>query len=112
MNLKETQKECHEISKASGWWDDAETRDIMATLTANVHGEVSEMWEEHRAGRQPKSIWIAQSGKPEGIPIEMADIIIRLFDTAEYFEINLEKAIKMKMSYNRTRSYRHGNKIA
>lgn len=48
--------------------------------------------------------------KPEGIPSEMADIVIRVFDYCGYAGIDLEKAIAEKMEYNRTRPFKHGGK--
>ena len=36
-----------------------------------------------------------------GFSIELADLIIRVLDMAELFEINMEKAIKLKMEYNK-----------
>lgn len=48
--------------------------------------------------------------KPEGIPSELADAVIRIFDMCGYYGIDLEKAIDEKMAYNKTRSYKHGGK--
>ena len=50
--------------------------------------------------------------KPEGFPIELADILIRVFDLAEAWDIDLEAALQEKMAYNETRAYRHGGKYA
>ena len=41
---------------------------------------------------------------------EIADAIIRLFDIAGVWEINLDWWIKSKMAYNETRPYKHGKK--
>lgn len=48
--------------------------------------------------------------KPEGIPSEMADIIIRVLDICADREIDIATAIADKMAYNETRAYRHGGK--
>ena len=50
--------------------------------------------------------------KPEGVPIELADLIIRVLDTCEQYGIDIEAAIEMKIKYNETREYRHGGKLA
>lgn len=49
--------------------------------------------------------------KPEGVPSEIADIVIRCADVAERCGFDLEAAIIEKMAYNKTRSYRHGGKV-
>jgi NTP pyrophosphatase (non-canonical NTP hydrolase) len=41
---------------------------------------------------------------------ELADILIRLLDTAYWREIDLAEAYERKMQFNRTRPYRHGDK--
>lgn len=46
--------------------------------------------------------------KPEGVPSEMADIIIRVLDACAAWGINIEEALGEKLEYNRTRSYKHG----
>jgi hypothetical protein len=48
--------------------------------------------------------------KPEGIPSELADIVIRVMDICGYYGIDLEAAITEKMEYNRNRPIRHGGK--
>ena len=50
------------------------------------------------------------NGKPEGIPIELADVIIRVLDYCGYAGIDIDAAISQKHEYNRTRPYRHGGK--
>lgn len=49
--------------------------------------------------------------KPVGFPIELADVIIRIADFCGLHGIDLEEAIRFKMTYNKTRSHRHGGKI-
>ncbi len=79
----------------------------------NLHSECSEAWEEARKPDfNPNYTYYRDDGKPEGLPSELADIVIRAADTAETFGINLEAAILEKMEFNRTRPYRHGNKRA
>jgi hypothetical protein len=50
--------------------------------------------------------------KPVGIPSEMADIIIRVLDACAAYGIDIEEAMRIKMAYNETRPYRHGEKNA
>lgn len=50
--------------------------------------------------------------KPEGIPSELADIIIRVFDAAVEYGIDIEEEVINKMAYNATRLNRHGGKRA
>jgi NTP pyrophosphatase (non-canonical NTP hydrolase) len=40
--------------------------------------------------------------------MEIADTFIRLFDLCEYLNIDIEKFIKIKIEYNKTRPYKHG----
>jgi hypothetical protein len=50
--------------------------------------------------------------KPCGIPVELADCIIRILDFAEAHGIDMEHALRLKQDYNKTRAYRHGGKKA
>jgi len=88
-----------------------------------VVSEISEALEEFRNHNGVRHIYWSdgQGGtsdhrieglyeKPEGIPIEIADAVIRLFDFCAANKINLEGAMLTKMVYNNKRSFRHGNK--
>lgn len=46
----------------------------------------------------------------ESIPIELADVIIRVLDYCGYAGIDIDAAISQKHEYNKTRPYRHGGK--
>jgi len=78
---------------------------------ANLHGEVSELWEAYRKGHLHD-----KCDKP-GCNLtcaeeELADIGIRLMDTSVQLGVSLGRAMQAKAAYNKTRSYRHGGKKA
>ena len=52
----------------------------------------------------------AQSKKPEGVAVELADCMIRILDYCGHAGIDIEEAIRIKHEYNKTRPYRHGGK--
>ena len=99
-----------------GWHDKSRT---IGDFIALMHSELSEALEEHRKGKSPQEIYyvsknpiiLGKPSKPEGIPIELADCIIRIFDFCGLHEIDLEEALSLKMEYNKTRPYRHGDKV-
>lgn len=112
--LNELAKEIHQIAVEHGWWENE--RNFGESL-ALVHSEVSEVLEDWRHGRSMDTIqWEVgpHSGKPKpaGIPIEMADIIIRVLDLCAFYGIDIETAITEKIAYNRERPYRHGGLVA
>lgn len=51
-----------------------------------------------------------QVPKPVGVGSEIADAIIRLLDTAEFYGVDINGEIRRKLDYNWTREYRHGGK--
>lgn len=78
---------------------------------ALIHSELSEVLEVYRmTGLKGVRDQQVSNGKPEGIPSELADVIIRVGDLCGAYGIDLEAAVKSKMQFNRTRSFRHGNK--
>lgn len=78
---------------------------------ALIHAEVSEILEEFRAGRKATETYYAEDGKPEGVPSEIADTVIYCFIMSDLYGIDLEKAIKEKLEYNKNRPYKHGKEF-
>lgn len=120
MNLNELAKKVHKTAISKGWWDENMIHASACPYVipksigdqfANFHAEISEAWEEYRNGKGMNEIYVID-GKPEGVPIELADLLIRVLDTCAAYEIDIEKAIAEKMEYNLGRSYRHGGKLA
>ncbi len=93
MRLDEMQQEAHRNSREKGFWD---TPPNLAEKLALIHSEVSEALEELRKPDSP------------GIGEELADVVIRVMDLAEYLGINLELEIAQKMERNKLRAHKHG----
>ena len=107
MNIKGLQKAIHEMAVEKGWWE--EDRGF-AEVVALAHSELSEALEEYRNGHELLYYNLDKPDKPEGIGIEMADVIIRILDWAESAECDIEEMIRIKFNYNATRPYKHGGK--
>jgi NTP pyrophosphatase (non-canonical NTP hydrolase) len=109
MNINELVKEAHETAVDKGWWD---TERNFGEQIALMHSELSEVLEDHRDNKSMTELYFEEdrSGnkKPCGIPIEFADLLIRVFDTCGRYSIDLEGALRIKMEYNKTRPYKHG----
>ena len=111
MNIKELINISYKMAIEKGWH---ETERSVPELLCLMHAEISEALEEYRNGHHiDETYFVTDSSgneKPEGIPIELADVIIRIADFCGLHNINLEEAIETKIDYNRLRPYRHGNK--
>ena len=46
--------------------------------------------------------------KPEGVPSELADVLIRVLDLSVEWGVDIEAAVEEKLQYNRTRPAMHG----
>jgi NTP pyrophosphatase (non-canonical NTP hydrolase) len=119
--LKKLMKEAHQTAIDKGWWSLQSDGDRnFPEQLALMHSELSEVLEEFRKYGLDKEQFIYDTittyangfkhSKPDGIAAEFADLLIRVFDTCEKYEIPLEKALKVKMAYNKKRPFRHGGK--
>lgn len=106
MTIQELMKESWQTSKDKGWHDVPKS---LAEDIALMHSELSEALEEVRKGLMPSYLYFI-GAKPEGVPAEFADVVIRMVDVCEQWGIDLEAAISAKLEYNKTRPYRHGGK--
>lgn len=113
MTIQELLDEAHATAIEKGWWDGGIESRSVGDQFANFHAEVSEAWEEWRKYGMDGSMFIYKPGsKPEGIAVELADLLIRVADTCAAYKIPIEQAIRMKMDFNRGREHRHGGKLA
>jgi len=122
-SINELVQEAHENAISKGWWEEDRS---FGELIALIHSELSEALEDYRRGKHTDEVWYEgnhegekvwsyikddKCQKPCGIPSELADVVIRIFDTCGRYGIDLEKAIAEKMAYNATRSHKHGGKV-
>jgi hypothetical protein len=137
--LNEYARFVHETAVEKGWWIDGAERNFGEVL-ALMHSELSEALEEYRKGRELNEVyyihtdpWTGEKseqetyhavhismdksvdpaltvGKPEGIPVELVDCVIRILDVMHQSQVDLDEVIKTKLDFNTTRPYRHGGK--
>ena len=127
--LRDLQKTCGDTAASKGFHDDrpkpmrpgstlAGQKERNAQL-ANWQGnklllivsEVVEAHDELRNGRKAAEAYHSLGNKPEGVPSEIADAVIRCFDFAYTEGIDLASIIAEKLAYNTTRERLHGKKF-
>lgn len=105
--------------------DAANLRNYYMTKVALMMSEGAEALEELRSGREADEKYYSHNGtvtifdtdpngnltKPEGVPSEIADIVIRAFDFADEAGFSLIEAILEKLAYNDTRARLHGRQV-
>ncbi len=115
MEISEIQKDVHNTAVEKGWHDEGQER-TFGDIIALCHSELSEALEEvrkHGTGNVNVVSYQENPGKdpkPVGVPIELADCIIRILDYCGLKGINMQEALKIKLTFNKGRSHRHGGK--
>jgi NTP pyrophosphatase (non-canonical NTP hydrolase) len=101
MDLNDYANRCHEANKQ--WWRDINTGEPLqrnkGELIALIHSELSECLEGVRKGLQDDKL---PSRKME--EVELVDALIRIFDYAAGFGLDLQGAYEEKMAYNAARA--------
>lgn len=109
--LNELADICNAISTNKGF-NDGPKRSF-GDIIALVHSELSEALEEYRNGHSYTEIYYNDEnpGKPEGIPIELADALIRILQFSSNENVDIGHAVALKIAYNETRPHKHGGKV-
>ena len=112
---------CNAVSK--GWWESGDRNPL--ELHMLMVSEIAEATECARKGLPPVyavpidgtdelitdvELIAKEKLKPEGELIELSDVVIRIMDYCARKHWDLEHTIYLKHEFNKTRSYRHGNK--
>lgn len=119
--IKELQKEIHKNAVSKGFYDHPHNfgNDLMLVVS-----ELGECIEAHRnnewcdikafnevlISEQYDYATCFEKYVKDTINDEIADAVIRLMDMCEFYGIDLQKHIELKMQYNKTREKKHGKK--
>lgn len=105
--LSHAQSLCHALAARSGWWTNLNTGEtidphdplVFAQKIALIHSEVSEAMEGHR-----KSLMDDHLPHRRMVEAELADVLLRVFDTAGAMRLDLAGAVIEKLAYNQQRA--------
>lgn len=129
--LRELQQTCGDTAASKGFHDDRpkpmrpgstlagikERNGQLSNWQGNklllIVSEVVEAHDEIRNGRAAAETFYSgpDNSKPEGVPSEIADVVIRCFDFAYTEGFDLAGIIIEKLAYNSTRPFKHGKKF-
>ena len=102
--VADLQSWCKELARNADekGWDSS-----LPYVIGHIHSEAAEVFKEHLRGMKSDYMY-TENGKPEGIPVEMADILLVVLTWFGRNGLDPEKFMLAKHEYNKTRPYRHG----
>jgi NTP pyrophosphatase (non-canonical NTP hydrolase) len=83
MRIFKLAQEAYQIALDHGWHDKKRSYDEILALILTEAGEAID---EDRKGNPAGMHYIGKNGKPEGVGIELADLVIRIMDAAGELE--------------------------
>jgi NTP pyrophosphatase (non-canonical NTP hydrolase) len=110
LDIKELSRIIRKNNEEKGW--ESAGPELFMEKMMLIVSEISEAVEHYREGWKLDQVFYSAGSpmKPDGIPIEMADAIIRILDWCEANNVDIEEALLEKMEYNESRPFRHGGK--
>lgn len=94
---------CHGNAWNAGWWHDIKTGERLKKTPDQccmlIVTEIAEAYEGARKNKQDEHL-----KQFDSMTVELADAVIRIFDTAGGLGLPLAEAIVAKMEYNRNRA--------
>jgi NTP pyrophosphatase (non-canonical NTP hydrolase) len=106
-DIDELANAVHDNAVRHGFHPDTElVQTFVANQCNNLHGEVTELWDAWRAGKQDE-----QCDKDIGLTCteeELADLVIRALDLSRRLSVDIVYVVNVKHEYNKTRPLKHG----
>lgn len=102
---RQLQETCHGAAMSAGWWTDLKTGEDMrgkrnvGELLMLCVSELAEAMEGHRKGLNDDKL----PHRPM-LEVELADTVIRIFDLAGGFALDVPGAIAEKLAFNASRA--------
>lgn len=93
----------HGMNANKGFWDGGPAAHNVGEKIALMHSELSEALEAHRKGLKDDKL-----PEYDGLVVELADCVIRIFDFAGAHQLPLAEVLFKKLAFNAGRPHKHG----